>query len=151
MAEWFECKVKYERTMQDGSLKKVIEVYLVDALNFTEAERRIIEELKTVIRGNFQVTDIKRARYAEIFKTLDDAADRWFKAKLAFIILDEKTGKEKKTSQTMLVQSSDLRESIKRLEEGMKGGIGDYVIVSVAETSIVDIFPYKADIPERQE
>ena len=95
MAEWFECKVKYERTMQDGSLKKVIEVYLVDALNFTEAERRIIEELKTVIRGDFQVTDIKRARYAEIFKTLDDAADRWFKAKLAFIILDEKTGKER--------------------------------------------------------
>ena len=99
MNEWFECKVKYERTMDDGKVKKVNEPYLVDALSFTEAEERIIEERKHYMSGEFQVSDIKRARYAELFETDDESADRWFKVKLTFITLDEKTGAEKKTSQ----------------------------------------------------
>ena len=83
MSEWFECKVKYERTMQDGALKKVCEPYLVEALNFTEAERRIIEEVSPYISGEFEVTNITRARFAEIFETLEDSADKWYKARLA--------------------------------------------------------------------
>ena len=94
MAEWFECKIKYERTMDNGVVKKVNEPYLVDALNFTEAERRITEEIAPFMTGEFQVSDIKRARYAEIFETTDESADRWFKAKLTFVTLDEKSGKE---------------------------------------------------------
>ena len=109
MNEWFECKVKYERTMDDGKVKKVNEPYLVDALSFTEAEERIIEERKHYMSGEFQVSDIKRARYAELFETDDESADRWFKVKLTFITLDEKTGAEKKTSQNVLVQAADLR------------------------------------------
>jgi len=115
MAEWFECKIKYERTMDNGLVKKVNEPYLVDALNFTEAERRIIKEVAPFMSGEFQVSDIKRARFAEIFETNDDAADRWYKAKLSFITLDEKSGKEKKTSHNMLVQAGDLRDAVKRL------------------------------------
>ena len=76
MAEWFECKIKYERTMENGMLKKVNEPYLVDALNFTEAERRITEEIAPFMMGEFQVSDIKRARFAEIFETTDESADR---------------------------------------------------------------------------
>ena len=56
---WFECKVKYEKTLQDGTVKKVSEPYLVDALNFTEAERRIIEEITPYMTGIFEVSDIK--------------------------------------------------------------------------------------------
>ena len=150
MAEWFECKIKYERTMDNGLVKKVNEPYLVDALNFTEAERRIIKEVAPFMSGEFQVSDIKRARFAEIFETSDDAADRWYKAKLSFITLDEKSGKEKKTSHNMLVQASDLRDAVKRLDEGMKGSMMDYEIAAVSETSIMDVFHYKADdVPER--
>ena len=90
MNEWFECKVKYERTMDDGKVKKVNEPYLVDALSFTEAEERIIEERKHYMSGEFQVSDIKRARYAELFETDDESADRWFKVKLTFITLDDR-------------------------------------------------------------
>lgn len=149
MAEWFECKIKYERAMDNGVMKKFNEPYLVDALNFTEAERRIIEEIAPFMTGEFQVSDIKRARYAEIFETIDESADRWFKAKLTFVTLDEKTGKEKKSSHNVLVQCSDLRDAVKRLDEGMKGSMMDYVISSMTETMLMGVFHYKADIPEK--
>ncbi|MCI6727399.1 MAG: DUF4494 domain-containing protein [Bacteroidales bacterium] len=142
MNEWFECKVKYERTMDDGKVKKVNEPYLVDALSFTEAEERIIEERKHYMSGEFQVSDIKRARYAELFETDDESADRWFKVKLTFITLDEKTGAEKKTSQNVLVQAADLRDAVKRLDEGMKSSMMDYVISSVAESPLLDVYHY---------
>lgn len=129
--------------MENGLVKKVNEPYLVDALNFTEAERRIIEEITPFMTGEFEVSDIKRARYAELFEAPgDDNADRFFRAKLVFITLDEKSGKEKKTSQNVLVQASDLRDSIKRLDEGMKGSMMDYTIASVTETMIMDVFHY---------
>ena len=129
--------------MENGLVKKVNEPYLVDALNFTEAERRIIEEITPFMTGEFEVRDIKRARYAELFEAPgDDSADRFFRAKLVFITLDEKSGKEKKTSQNVLVQASDLRDSIKRLDEGMKGSMMDYTIASVTETMIMDVFHY---------
>ena len=140
--EWFECKVKYEKTMENGLQKKVNEPYLVDALNFTEAERRIIEEITPFMTGPFEVSDIKRARYAELFETDDESADRWFKVKLTFITLDEKTGAEKKTSQNVLVQAADLRDAVKRLDEGMKSSMMDYVISSVAESPLLDVYHY---------
>ena len=117
MNEWFECKVRYEKTLENGLVKKVTEPYLVDALSFTEAERRFIEEIEPFMSGEFQVTDIKRAKYAELFETDEDAADRWFKAKVAFITLDEKSGAEKKSNQNMLIQASDLRDAVKRLDK----------------------------------
>lgn len=140
--EWFECKVRYEKTMDNGASKKVTDSYLVDALNFTEAERRIQEEVAPYMTGDFQVSDIKRARYAELFESADESADRFFRAKLVFITLDEKSGKEKKTSQNVLVQASDLRDSVKRLDEGMKGSMLDYTISSITETAIMDVYHY---------
>lgn len=149
MSEWFICKVKYDKTMQDGALKPVNEPYLVEAINFTEAERRIIEEMKPFLSGEFDVTNISKARFAEIFETIDDSADRWFRAKLSFITLDEKSGKEKKSSHNVLIQASDLRDAIKRLDNGMKDSMMDYVISSVTETPILDVYHYTADIPEK--
>lgn len=151
MNEWFECKVRYEKTLENGLVKKVTEPYLVDALSFTEAERRFIEEIEPFMSGEFQVTDIKRAKYAELFETDEDAADRWFKAKVAFITLDEKSGAEKKSNQNMLIQASDLRDAVKRLDKGMEDTMADYEIASIAETPIMDVFHYKAEADEKPE
>ena len=109
MHTWFECKIRYEKTMENGMNKKVTEPYLVDALSFTEAEARIIEEMTPFISGEFTVSDIKRANYSELFPSEEESADRWFKCKLVFITLDEKSGAEKKTSTQVLVQAADLR------------------------------------------
>ncbi len=142
---WFECKIRYEKTMDNGMNKKVTEPYLVDALSFTEAEARIIEEMTPFISGEFTVSDIKRANYSELFPCEEDSADRWFKCKLVFITLDEKSGAEKKTSTLVLVQAADLRDAVKKLDEGMKGTMADYQITSVAETAIMDVYPYSAE------
>lgn len=143
MSQWYQCTVKYEKTMENGALKKVSEPYLVDALSFTEAEKRIIEEITPFMTGIFEVSDIKKPRIAEIFEAKDDAADRYFRLKLSFITLDEKSGKEKKSSQNVLVQAEDLRDAIRRLDESMKGSVSDYDIVAVTDTPIMDIFHEK--------
>lgn len=141
--QWFECKVKYDKTMETGLLKKVTETYMVDALSFTEAEKRIIEEMTQYISGEFEVSDIKRARLADLFESIDASADRWFKAKIAYITLDEKTGAEKRTNQMVLVQATDFRNALAELDKGMAGTLGDWVIVTITETTVMDVFRYK--------
>lgn len=145
MQNWFECSIRYEKTMENGMNKKVTERYLVDALSFTEAEARIIEEMAPYITGSFTVVDIKRATYSELFPSDEESADRWFKCKLFFITLDEKSGAEKKTSTQVLVQAADLRDAVKKLDEGMKQTMADYEIAAVAETPIMDVYPYSED------
>jgi hypothetical protein len=137
---WFECKVRYEKVAENGLTKKVTETYLVEALSFTEAEARIIEEMKPRIAGEFTVAGIKRANCSELFFSGEDAADRWFKCKLLFITLDEKSGAEKKTAVNMLVQASDTTDADKKLKEGMKGTMADYQIAAVSETKVMDVF-----------
>lgn len=121
-------------------VKKVTEPYLVDALTFTEAEARILEEIRPFMSGEFEVSDIKRARYSELFD--DGQGDRWYKCKVQFITLDEKSGAEKKTATQMLVRAGDLREAVKNLDEGMRGTMADYEIAAVQETAIMDVFPF---------
>lgn len=141
---WFECKIRYEKIMENGMQKKVTEPYLVDALSFSEAEARIIEEVTSFISGEFTVSDIKRANYSELFPSDEESADRYFKCKLNFITLD-KSGKERTTSTYILVQAADLRDAVKKLDEGMKETMADYRIESIAETAIIDVYPYEEE------
>nr|WP_245406166.1 DUF4494 domain-containing protein [Parabacteroides faecalis] len=137
---WFLCKVSYEKILENGMQKKVTEPYLVDALSFTEAEARIIEEMSPFITGEFTVSAVGRAKLSEVF--FNDDGDRYYKAKIYFITLDEKSGIEKKTAAQMLVQAYNLKEAITVLEEGMKGTLADYTIASIAETQIMDVYPF---------
>lgn len=142
MTEWFQCKVRYDKTVEDGQIKSTNEVYLVDALSFTEAEKRFIEEITPQVSGDFVVTDIKRAKIAELYESNDSLADRWFKARVAFLSIDEKTETEKRSRKTMMVQAIDLRDAVKNLDAHMKGTLDDYLIESIAETKIMDVYRY---------
>jgi hypothetical protein len=142
-ANWFECRIKYEKMQEDGIQKKVSENYTVDALSFTEAEQRIMEEISCFVSGEFEVADIKKAAYKEIFFSDDANADRWYKTKLQFITIDEKTEKEKRSSVNYLVQASSLNGAVKNIDEVMGGTMIDYVIASVSETTLMDVFEYK--------
>lgn len=144
MHTWFEVSIKYQKIAETGMEKKTTEKYLFDSLSFTESEGRCIEEMTPFISGEFTVSDIKRANYSEVFFSDEESADRWFKCKLAFITLDEKSGAEKKTFTQVLVQAADLRDAVKKLDEGMKGTLADYLIASVVETALIDVYPYKA-------
>ncbi|GLL55383.1 hypothetical protein KUBF_30460 [Bacteroides finegoldii] len=148
MHTFFEVRVRYEKMMENGTNKQVTEPYLVDALSFTEAEARIIEEMKPFISGDFKVKAVKQANCSELFSNNDANSDRWYKARLAFVTLDEKSRAEKKTYTNILIQAADLRVAVKRLDEGMKGTMADYKIVSIAETKIMDVYMY---VPEKEQ
>ena len=142
MATWFECKVKYDKMTEDGSQKTVTEPYLVDALSFTEAEARITEEITPFISGEFKVTAVKRTNTAEIF--WKEGGDKWYKVKVNFCTIDEKTGKEKKTPNYMMVQAIDFKDAYDVFMEGMKGTMADFEISPIVETMIMDV--YQADL-----
>ena len=143
MNNWFECKVTYDRTGEDGLAKKVTEPYMVDALSFTEAEARTIEELTPYISGEFTIPQIVKPRISELFLSDDAAADRFYKVKVSFITIDEKSGAEKKTNSFVLVQASDFKNAYDRFIDGMRGTMSDYEIVSIVETMIMDYYPVK--------
>ena len=150
-AQWFECKIQYEKAMEDGLQKKVTETYTIDALSFTEAEQRIMEELSAYISGEFDIKDIKIAPYKEIFFADQDLADKWYKTKLEFITIDEKTAKEKKSAVNYLVNAGTLNGAVKNIDEVMGGTMIDYVIASVSETKLMDVFEYGKQIDDKPE
>ena len=140
--KWFETKVRFEKVMEDGQQKFVNELHVMDALSFTEAEQRITEEMATYISGEFNVISIRPTPYDEIFFSDAPSDDRWFRAKLNFITLDEKSGKEKRTAVNYLVQGSSLQSALKNIEAVMGTTMVDYVVVGLTETLIMDVFEY---------
>ena len=162
MHKYFLVKIKYEKTQEEGKIVKVSELYLVDALSFTECEARIIEEMKPFISGEFEVSEIRKKNYSEIVaekwainaveaeanKMLranipsSAQADKWFECKLNFITLDEEKGVEKKTPIFMLVHANTVNSAHDTLIEHMRGTLADYTIEGVKETKIIDVFKY---------
>ena len=140
MHNWFECTVKYEKTGENGLPQKVSEPYLVDAMSFTEAEKRIIEEITPFVSGEFTVSKVRRARIAELFD--NPSGDKWYRAKVMFVTLDEEKAVEKKTATAMMVQSSNLKEALEFLIEKLSTTLSDWEVASIAETAIMDVYPY---------
>ena len=178
-ATWFECKIAFEKVMEDGLQKKVTEKYVVNALSHSEAEERITEEMSAYISGEFEVKGIVPAQYQEIFfmsvgekmvagqtedllhavkkgdrkkgmevyeRGLEDypTDSRWYKVRLQFITIDEKSGKEKRTHATYLVQGASVNNAAENTVEALHGTMMDYVITSVAEQPIIDVFEMTA-------
>jgi hypothetical protein len=137
---WFETKITYDKTMENGQEKKVTESNLVNAVSFSEAEERIIREMTPYISGEFTVSGIQRAKYSEVHQSPSARADKWYKCKLMFIALDEKSGAEKKTASCMLVQGENIKDAMERVTQIMGGSVADYEQVSITETAILDVY-----------
>ncbi|MCH4241660.1 MAG: DUF4494 domain-containing protein [Prevotella sp.] len=140
---WFETKIRYEKMMEDGLQKRVTELYVVDAMSFTEAESMIIEEMSSYISGEMTIQTISRASYSEIFLSNVEADDKWYKAKLQFNDIDEKTEKEKHSYVNYLVNAGNIEAARKHIDEAMKTSMIPYVVKSISETSIMDVFKHK--------
>lgn len=142
-SKWFICTIAYEKTYEDGLQKNVKELYVVDALSFAEAEKRVTEEMANYISGVFGVVEIDAAPFSEIFIDDEHQADYWYKAKLKFITIDERTEKEKFTTVNYLVQASSFEDANKNIKQVMDKTMIDYVVSSVTETKIVDVFGHE--------
>ena len=148
MSNWFECKVRYDKLQENGSVKKVTEPYLVDALSITESVARITDEMAPFISGDYSVSSAKSTKIAEIF--WDDSADKWYLVKVAFITIDEKTAAEKKSVSQILVAGSSFKGAFDNFMENMKTTMTDFEIVSIAETPYMDVYKVKlGNLPDQ--
>lgn len=146
---WFECKVRYEKTQEDGSDKLVNELYVVDALSFTEAEASIIDNMAVYVSGELKIANINPANYNEIFFSGNDDDDLWFKARLAFITIDDKN-KEKHTYVNYLIQAKSIERAKRYVDEVMGETIIDYELKSLSETKIFDVFEHEPSTDNKQ-
>ena len=138
MAKYIETKVRSEQMQEDGTMKQVTDLYLVEAESFTEAETRIIEEVEAE-----SVEAVSRSNVRELFLSVDAADDKFYKAKVEFVYIDEKSMKEKRKSHVILIQASDINSALKRLQDGMYGTISDYEVISINKTAILDYYGTK--------
>lgn len=146
MRIWFLCKVKYAKENEQGLLKNVSEQYLVDAVSFTEAEARIYDMLGSTIRGDFQVTNISKSNFVDVFPYED--IDVWHKCKITYVVADADSGKEKKVTQYMLVTAHDVKEAYDRIHESLSNMLVTFRVPDIVESPIVEVFPYEHDDEE---
>ena len=146
MNSYFEVGVRYDKTMEDGAVRKVTENYLVEAVSFTEAEKRATQEMKAYISGDFRVVTEKITNIAEIVTTDDATADKFYKVKHSLITINEKTLKEKKQAQYIIIQASSVDDARNRYMQHIKGWLVDVVLEAVSETKYMDYFPFKYDL-----
>ena len=140
VSKYYEVKIQYQKMQEDGKEKKVTEQYVVEALTFTEAESRIIEEMTPYISGEFDVVSEKIAPYNEIFLSDRTDDDKWFISKVGFITLDERTDKEKKQTFRYLVQAATSELALDYTKEMFSHGMSDYCIEAVQDTPTIDVF-----------
>lgn len=136
---YYEVSVKYDQTQENGLVKKVTEKYLTEAFSFTEAEAKMIDYIQEYAVGESDITAIRRQQFYDIFRSQKQEADRWYKATLAFVTIDEKSGKEKRTPMAVMVLATDFDDARNTIQEGMKGTVADWEKANIGETSIVDL------------
>lgn len=148
---WYETGVKYQKMQEDGTEKVVTERYVVDALSFTEAENTIIDEMSVYVSGEMTVSNLGKAKYNEIFFSDVEDDDKWYKAKLQFIVIDDKSEREKRSNVFYLVQAKSLARALRYIDEVMGKTMIDYDIVGINETKIYDVFEHKSLSDEESE
>lgn len=148
-ANWFEAKIKYVKVGEDGKERKVSELYLLDAMSYTEAEGRITECLRDMIQGDFYIAGLKKSNITELVESNDGEDDKWFKGKVAIIDADQISGKEKKSNQYFLVAGANIDAALANLEKSLSTYVVPFEIASLADTTIMDVFPYFSEDSEQ--
>ena len=143
--KYFECGIRYEKLLENGMQKKVTEQYIVQACSFTEAEARFTNEMSAFISGESEVVSEKITNYTEVVPSAGAQADKWYKVKINYIQIDERTEKEKKTATYLLVQAKDIDDARRMTNKYMEGSMIDWDCEAVSETKIMDVFLYEAD------
>lgn len=138
---YIETAARYEKMQENGAVKKVTERFIVNALTCTEAEAVTIEHLTPYVSGELDVTANKKTAIAEVFNP--DAADRFYLAKVAFVTIDERTAKERKTVSQWLIGATDFNDAYEALLREINQCVADVGIVSLGETPIIEYFPAK--------
>lgn len=146
MKNWFQCKIRYLQQTEEGLIKRVSENYLVDAMTFTEAENRIIQELGSNLR-ELSMMSMTRSPITEVVFYGD--TDKWHKAKISYVSSDPDTGKDKKITTYHLINANDVAETYDRIQEAMKDWLVPFAIPKIEESNIVDVIEYQPGVDSK--
>lgn len=147
-ANWFEAKVKYVKVGEDGRERKVSEMYLLDAMSYTEAESRIVSEMEMIVKGDYYIPSLKKSNITEVVTSEDERDDRWYKAKVAIVDAEEVSGREKRSFQYYLVAASDTNRALENLNKALATFVVPWEVASIADTQFMDVLPYEEDDEE---
>lgn len=133
--DFFEIKVKYQRNAGEEVAQLVKESYVIEAVNLTDAESRLMEEIAPFVSGECEIPSCNQLKVYDIVK--DESGDMWFKGKAEFIVVDD-NGREKRSKRTILVQASSIDKALKNLKFHLENL--DCEIVGINKTPIVEVY-----------
>lgn len=136
--QWFEVKISFMKTMEDGKVKKVSEVYVVDACSFAEAEAKIIDE-QQAFHDDINVDAEKKASYKDIIVTSTDDAP-WYKVTLDIITISEKSCREVHDKYQVVLNADNIDNIPNIIKIYMSNSTLDYNIVKIEDTNIVEVY-----------
>ncbi len=140
MKVWYSCKVKHTTVTEEGESKQVTDNYLVDAVSYTDAEKRIYELSEQEVSGEFTITNISKTNISEVINYED--SEQWFKCKVAYVTLDATTDKESKINTYFLVGADNIKQAFERVEDNLSSMLVPFEIPSIALTNFLEVFPY---------
>lgn len=138
---YFIATCKYEKMQENGAVKRVSEKYLCDALSIVEADAVVTENLKPYISGDFFTSKVENSPIAEVLG--DKECGRFWLCKVAFLTIDERSGKEKKTVSQWLVGGTDFNDAYEMVLREINKCMADIEVLSLAETPIKEFYPAK--------
>lgn len=137
MKQFFQTTAKFIRRDENGKECKITESYLVPAIIFAEAEERINRELSATVTSEFIVTKIAKSNLSEVIPSV---GDKYYRGKIAFVVLDENSGKSKRITQPVLVMADSVDQAEERIAEAYKDTTLGVDIIGVMESNIVEVF-----------
>jgi hypothetical protein len=147
MATWYLCQIRYQKQDNAGAIATINEVHLIDSVSFTEAEARAHKQIVTGA-SDFSVMSINRMRLAELFGY--EEGEKWFKVKVVYHLINERSGKEKKVVNYMLVNADGIEQALERIVESLSTTLVSWEITDINLTPILDVFPYVAEEEEEE-
>lgn len=150
----YEATVRYERAGEKGLNTKVVEQYIIETKSCAAAENGLLEMLKSQVTGGVcEVLSIKRSAVNETVgcdtcldndfqRAIEDAFpigdQRYYKAKVAFDLIDELTGKVKKLNKFYFISAASVEGAHMKLKYYLNASVMDYEVLALSETKFID-------------
>lgn len=129
---FFEVGVSYI----DALKNKHKETFIVKAISFAEAEDKAYLNFKDYSVGDVDVLSVKISNVTEVILDEDDEKEKYYKVKYSVIVLDEKSGKEKRNPRYLLFNASSIDEAREMYKRESAGWVSDIILESITETKI---------------
>jgi hypothetical protein len=135
----FIVKVKVDRPNDEGLVKTVREEYACKAVNFTDCEAKITQEVGSAdnVKNSFDILAEAVAPYKEAF--IFDEGENFYKVKVQEPYLDD-SGNEKKSNIYYLLNADSVKQAGERIAEAYSGSVKDYTVAAIIDQKTLEVF-----------